>query len=452
MALRNLLRGTLGQRLFSSSQTTKSVCQVTTLPSGLRVASVQAPFKTATVGLFIDAGSRFETEKNNGTAHFLEHLAFKGTKKRTKHGLEVEVENMGAMLNAFTSREQTVYYMKSFAKDREKAVEFLSDILLNSVMEPAMVEAERDVILLEMRHVNDQPEELVFDNLHSVAYEGSALGYTILGPEENVKSIQREDLRRYISTHYTAPRMVMAASGGIEHEDLVKLASRYFSGLPSGQADVKLPRCAFHPGELRTRNDTLPLVHFALAVEGVSWSHPDYFPLMVACTIVGQFDRGMGAGHSLSSRLARAAITEGLAHRYASFHTSYSDTGLWGMFGSCEPETVATFVAHVQREWRRLAGEISQEDVLRARSQLRASLMFEIDGTTPSCLEIGRQMLTHGRHLSPKELVERLKAVDRNAVVEVAKKYIVNKSPAVTCIGCSENFPSYDEICAGMVR
>ena len=158
------------------------------------------------------------------------------------------------------------------------------------------------------------------------------------------------------------------------------LASRYLDRLPSDNFSPTPPACPFTPGELRTRNDRLPLVHFALAVEGVGWSSPDYFPLMVACSIIGQFDRSFGAGQNLSSRLAQSTIMRGLAHRYASFHTSYSDTGLWGLFGSTESDLVGDFIKEAQQEWRRLATEVTEEEVVRARSQLRASLMFEIDG------------------------------------------------------------------------
>jgi len=207
---------------------------VTTLDSGLRVASetVQGS-ETATVGVWIDAGSRYETAANNGVAHFLEHLAFKGTSKRTQTQLEVEIENMGGHLNAYTSREQTVYFAKVFKNDVGKAVEILSDILLNSKLEDAAIERERDVILREMSEVNKNQEELVLDHLHATAFQGTGLGRTILGPEENIRKLSRNDLVSYIEQHYTAPRMVIAGAGAIEHSQLCDLASKHFGSLPS---------------------------------------------------------------------------------------------------------------------------------------------------------------------------------------------------------------------------
>lgn len=228
---------------------------VTTLDNGLRVGSeTVAGSETATVGVWIDAGSRYETAKNNGTSHFLEHMAFKGTSKRTQQQLEVEIENMGGHLNAYTSREQTAYFAKVFKKDVGKAVEIISDILLNSKMDPAAIERERDVILREMSEVNKNQEELVLDHLHATAFQGTSLGRTILGSEENIASLTRDDLVDYITTHYTAPRMVVAGAGAVDHEELCGLASQYFGSLPSAPkngVDVAMEPAVFTGSDYR---------------------------------------------------------------------------------------------------------------------------------------------------------------------------------------------------------
>lgn len=192
------------------------------------MASEDSGLSTCTVGLWIDAGSRYENEKNNGTAHFLEHMAFKGTKKRSQLDLELEIENMGAHLNAYTSREQTVYYAKAFSKDLPRAVEILADIIQNSTLGEAEIERERGVILREMQEVETNLQEVVFDYLHATAYQNTALGRTILGPTENIKSISRKDLVDYITTHYKGPRIVLAAAGGVSHDELLDLAKFHF--------------------------------------------------------------------------------------------------------------------------------------------------------------------------------------------------------------------------------
>ncbi|KAJ2739449.1 Mitochondrial-processing peptidase subunit beta, partial [Coemansia sp. BCRC 34490] len=190
---------TAGYASVSSGKT-----QISTLPNGFTIATESNPaVKTATVGVWVNSGSRSETAKDNGSAHFLEHMAFKGTTSRTQHGIELQIENMGAHLNAYTSREQTVYYAKAFEKDVPQSVEILSDILQNSVLNESAIERERDVILREQQEVEKVVEEVVFDHLHATAFQNSSLGYTILGPRENIMTINKADLKQYISRNYT---------------------------------------------------------------------------------------------------------------------------------------------------------------------------------------------------------------------------------------------------------
>jgi len=225
-------------RCFASSadMITYPLTQVTSLQNGVRVATERAPGNnlTSTVGVYIDTGSRYETEENNGVAHFLEHLAFKGTNKRSQIQLESEIENIGGHLNAYTSREMTCYYAQVMKKDIGQATEILSDILLNSKYDENAVNRERETIKTEMEHVySESKEELIFDMLHETAFQGSPLGYTILGPVKNIEKINSQMLKDYINTHYTGDRMVIAASGAVDHEEMVKLASEHFNTVPA---------------------------------------------------------------------------------------------------------------------------------------------------------------------------------------------------------------------------
>ncbi|OWK18214.1 hypothetical protein Celaphus_00009320, partial [Cervus elaphus hippelaphus] len=335
---RLLIRGAAGRSYFGGNRlrSTQAATQVvlnvpetrvTCLENGLRVASEDSGLSTCTVGLWIDAGSRYENEMNNRTAHFLEHMAFKGTKKRSQLDLELEIENMGAHLNAYTSREQTVYYAKAFSKDLPRAVEILADIIQNSTLGEAEIERERGVILREMQEVETNLQEVVFDYLHATAYQNTALGRTILGPTENSKSINRKDLVDYITTHYKGPRIVLAAAGGVSHDELLELAKFHF-----------------------------------VAVEAVGWAHPDTICLMVANTLIGNWDRSFGGGMNLSSKLAQLTCHGSLCHSSQSFDTSYTDTGLWGIFMVCEPATVADMLRVVQKEWMRLCTSVTESE------------------------------------------------------------------------------------------
>lgn len=286
---------------------------VSALSNGIRIASESSGGHTATVGLWIDAGSRYEDTKTNGVAHFLEHMAFKGTAKRSQVDIELEIENLGAHLNAYTSREQTVYYAKCLSKDVPQLVEILSDIVQNSKLNEAEIERERGVILREMQEVESNLQEVVFDHMHSSAYQGTPLGQTILGPVQNIKSINKQDLQNYIRTHYKGPRIVLAGAGGVDHNQLVALADQYLGKLDKhidSNAETLSP-CQFTGSEVRVRDDTIPLAHIAIAVEGCGWANQDNFPLMIANTLIGTWDRSQGSGTNLSLPLASQCAVGG---------------------------------------------------------------------------------------------------------------------------------------------
>uniref|UniRef100_A0A6Q2YLX4 Mitochondrial-processing peptidase subunit beta n=1 Tax=Esox lucius TaxID=8010 RepID=A0A6Q2YLX4_ESOLU len=451
--------------------------KVTTLENGLRVASEDSGLSTCTVGLWIDAGSRYENERNNGTAHFLEHMAFKGTRKRSQLDLELEIENMGAHLNAYTSREQTVYYAKAFSKDLPRGT------TLNYLEMLSEIERERGVILREMQEVETNLQEVVFDYLHATAYQATALGRTILGPTQNIKSINRGDLVEYITTHYKGPRIVLAAAGGVSHSELIDLAKYHFGNLPAkykGEAP-SFPLCNFTGSEIRVRDDKMPLAHIAVAVEAVGWSHPDTIPLMVANTLIGNWDRSFGGGvvslfavrvpsnagspsgvdsssyspfvalcQNLSSKLAQMACQGNLCHSFQSFNTCYTDTGLWGLYMVCEPGTINEMMHFTQLEWMSLCTSVTEGEVARAKNLLKTNMLLHLDGSTPICEDIGRQMLCYSRRIPLHELEARIDAIDAKTIKDVCTKYIYDKSPAIAAVGPIEQLPDYNRIRSGM--
>ncbi|CAN1248302.1 Probable mitochondrial-processing peptidase subunit beta, mitochondrial [Linum perenne] len=353
--------------------------RVTTLPNGLRVATESSlSAKTATVGVWIDAGSRFETDDTNGTAHFLEHMIFKGTDKRSARELEEEIENMGGHLNAYTSREQTTYYAKVMDKNVNQALDILSDILQNSKFEENRIARERDVILREMEEVEGQTEEVIFDHLHATAFQYTPLGRTILGPAKNIKTITRDHLQSYIQTHYTAPRMVIAASGAVKHEEIVD------------QLVSKEP--AFFTGsEVRIIDDDLPLAQFAVAFEGASWTDPDSIALMVMQSMLGSWNKSAGGGKHMGSELVQRVSVNDLAESVMAFNTNYKDTGLFGVYAVAKPEDLDDLTYAIMYEIAKLSFRVSEDDVIRARNQLKSSLLLHMDGTSPVAEDIGRQ-------------------------------------------------------------
>lgn len=382
MASRSLIRA-FARRHSSAVQT--PLTRVTTLPSGFRVASENTGIPTATVGVWVDAGSRYEHAENNGVAHFLEHMAFKGTKRRTQTELELEVENMGAHLNAYTSREQTVYYAKCFSKDLEHAVDILADILGNSVLGAREIERERGVILREMQEVEQNHQEVVFDLLHSGAFKQTPLAMTILGPKENIERINRNQILSYIQTHYRGPRVVLAGAGGVPHEQLVELAHKYFAFMDATPSEAAIHDAQFTPCELSVEDTRMPFVYGAMCVEGASWTHPDNLPLMVANTLIGEWDRTRGSGVSIASRLAARLGHEARVQSFQAFNTCYKETGLMGVYFVSEPQGGLTLVDAIAEEWRWLATSVEEADVERGKRSLLTNLLLMLDGSTPIC-------------------------------------------------------------------
>lgn len=421
--------------------------EVSTLGNGLRVASEGGHGDTATVGVWVDAGSRYESEKTNGVAHFLEHLCFKGTATRTQMALEKEIENMGGHLNAYTSREQTVFYARVFKDDVPKAMEILSDIIQNPTFDQAAIDRERDVILRESEEVEKEQEEVVFDRLHETAFMGSGLGRTILGPKENILSLSRDDLKNYVDTHYTAPRMVVAGAGAVNHQQLAELSEQHFGKLPTAPANpaaAAMEPAHFVGSEVRTRMDSEPLAHVALAFESAGWTSENAFPLMIMQCLLGSWSRTNGSGINTASKMCQAVAESEAAHSVMSFNSCYKDTGLFGVYAIAEPETLNDLMFILTESCVRLCHHTTEEEVARARTQLKATMLAHLDGSSQICEDIGRQLLTYGRRLTPAEIFARIDAVDAAAVKAAANLYINDQDIAMAALGPIHELPDYN--------
>ncbi|KAG0476594.1 hypothetical protein HPP92_012968 [Vanilla planifolia] len=423
--------------------------RVTTLFNGLRIATESTlASPAATVGVWIDAGSRFETDETNGTAHFLEHMIFKGTADRTVRQLEEEIENMGGHLNAYTSREQTTYYAKVMDKDVPKALEILSDILQNSSFDESRISRERDVILREMEEVGGQAEEVIFDHLHATAFQYTPLGRTILGSAQNIKTITKEHLKNYISTHYTAPRMVISAAGGVKHEEIVEQVKKLFTKLSADSttaAQLVAREPAYFTGsEVRIIDDDLPLAQFAVAFAGASWTDPDSIALMVMQSMLGSWNKSSGGGKHAGSELVQKIAISEVAESMMAFNTNYKDTGLFGVYAMCKADCVDDLAWAIMHEISKLSYRVSEVDVIRARNQLKSSLQLHLDGTSPVAEDIGRQLLIYGRRIPEAELFERIDAVNPSTIKRVANRFIFDQDVAIAGMGPIQKLPDYN--------
>jgi processing peptidase subunit beta len=435
--------------------------QLTRLPNGIRVVTeASGSSDAAAVGVFIDSGSRFERAANNGVAHFLEHLIFKGTPKRTQYRLETEVENLGAHLNAYTSREQTFYYAKCMRGDLPQSLELLSDILQNSLLEAGAIERERPVILREAEEVAKINDEVVFDNLHMAAFPDHGLGFTILGPDANIRSLTRAQLLEYISTHYIGPRLVVVAAGAVTHAQVVALSRELFSRVPasapllaasSSSNEDGRTRPTFEAREARQHVADDPRVDgesFAIAFEAPSQAHADAVPLMVLHALIGSWDGASAAGAESHSALVRHVSSALVARSFTAFHSAYADTGLFGVHASCAVGDSARVLKAVGEELGRLAtdGYLTADVLELAKTQVKVNLMAPLDSAAMICEDIGRQVLCYGRRVHPMEMAMRVEAVDVAAVVNCVRRYVRGKRPALSAYGRLEKFPNEQEV------
>jgi len=335
-----------------------------------------------------------------------------------------------------------VYYAKVLKKDVPKAVELLSDILTNSTFSAAAVERERDVILREMEEVESITEEVIFDMLHECAYIGTPLARTILGPEANINSISADDIKAYIGTHYTAPRMVFAASGAVEHDALTTMVGDHFGDVPT-EAPANLAYddspSLFSGSDVRDYNDDMETASFALAFEGLKWTDPDIFSLMLCQSLLGTYDAKKSGSELTSSKLASDVAKLGADVKLMQpFCTCYTDTGLFGVYvemGMGKKENVDSTIGTLQEEIVALTTGVADEDLVAAKAQLKYNMMMQMDGTSPNAEEIGRQMLAYGRRMSLAETFARIDAIEPADVTRVAEKVIWDQEIAFAAMG-----------------
>lgn len=422
---------------FPEFLTRSAPAQITTLPNGFRIVSEPRIGETASVGVFIEAGSRHENRSNNGVAHFLEHMYFKGTQKRSAKDLETEFENAGAHLNAHTSREYTAFTAHCLTKDVDRSVDCLADVLLNSKLSNEAIEAERSTIIREMEDVDTKVEEVLFDNLHQTAFQGTSLGYTILGPRENILKLNRSQMDSYRNTFYTAPRMTLVGVGSVNHDELVKLGENYFSKVQSSTGSDKTPEAHFTGSDMKHFNPEIPFLHIAIGFEGPSISSPDILVLNVIQLLLGSYDKAMGAGRYVTTPYCQQIVDQDLARSVVPFNHAYSDRGLFGVQIVADGgETTDTLMVETVKAMTRLCYKVDDFELERAKNLLKNQMLSSYEGNLDGVLEeVGRQVLFYGRRPSVAEMYARIDSITVNDVKRVATKYIYDKDPVVASIG-----------------
>jgi len=412
--------------------------RVTTLDNGLRVVTDPVPtVESATVGVWVGGGTRHEPEAANGVAHLLEHMAFKGTGRRSAQRIAEEIEAVGGLLNAYTTREHTAYYAKVLKEDVPLALDVLADMLQHSVLDEAELARERQVVVQEIHQAHDTPDDIVFDRFQAAAFPGQPLGRSVLGTVDSVEALGRPALADFLGGHYGARDLVVAAAGRVEHDALVEAVVRLFDALPDGgrgHADV----CAYAGGEHREPRD-LEQLHLIVGFPGVGYHAQDYYALSVLATLLGG---------GMSSRLFQEIREKaGLAYAVHSFTSAYVDGGLFGVYAGTGGESAGELVPLLCDQLLAVAHRVGAEEIASAKAQLRASLLMGLESTTARCEQAGQHMLVFGRPLTPQEMVDRLDAVDEAAVRRVAAKTF-SAPPTVAALGQTGELEPYDRLAA----
>jgi predicted Zn-dependent peptidase len=415
--------------------------QISTLPNGLRVVTHRMEaVESVSLGMWVHVGTRHERPEINGIAHMLEHMAFKGTKRRSARAIAEEIEDVGGHLNAYTSREFTAYHATVLKGDEPLAIDILADILQHSVFDEDELERERAVILQEIGQTNDTPDDVVFDHFQEIAFPDQSVGRSVLGTVDIVSAMPRAALQGYMDDHYSASRMVFSAAGNIEHDAVVRLVESGFDNLADAR-DTKSEPARYVGGDFRQQRD-LEQAHLVLGFEGIPFNDPDYYPLSVLSVVLGG---------GMSSRLFQEVREKrGLVYAIYTFAASYSDSGLFGVYagtGEAETREVMDVVCDLLRD---LPGSIDAGELRRARAQIRAGVLMSLESTASRCEQLARQLLVLGREVPVSEISERIEAVDNDALDRIARR-IFTQPATFAALGPVAGTPDFEAIASRLV-
>ncbi len=397
---------------------------VSRLKNGLTVVSHRmAELETVALGVWVKAGSLDERPEEAGIAHFLEHMAFKGTRRRTALQIVEEIEGRGGDLNAATSTETTGYTAHVLKEDWRTALDVIADIVTGPVFDPDEMERERGVILQEIAAAQDDPADLVFEQAEEAAFDGNPLGRSVLGSRETVGRLSPDDLRAFRQRNYTAGRMVLSAAGNIRHGDLERMAEEVLSGVPEG-GKVCRETPHFSPGRRLSRKEQ-DQTHVVLAWAAPGYLHDDVYVMQALSSILG--------GGMSSRMFQELRERRGLCYSTYTYYSAWADTGLLYLYAATSPDDAAQAQELMRRLARDMAGGVRGTELDRARAQGRAALVMSLESATARAGQIARQYLAYGRVPEMSEFMERIEAVTCDRVRELAARTFAGE-PAVSLV------------------
>jgi predicted Zn-dependent peptidase len=417
--------------------------EVTRLSSGLSVVTDRMPhLESAALGVWAGAGSRDERPDEHGISHLLEHMAFKGTKRRNARQIAEAIEAVGGDLNAATSVETTGYFARVLKADVPLALDVLSDILSEPVFDPEELRREQNVIVQEIGATEDAPDDLVFDRLQEVAFPKQPVGRSILGTPETVRSFNATKLRAYLTRNYRAPDMLVVAAGAVDHQQIVAEVEKRFASF-TGPVGPE-PQPAQFAGGTRVESRDLEQVHIAMALHGVPVRDPQLFSLQV-------FTSALGGG--MSSRLFQEVREiRGLCYSIHAFHMPYTDTGLFALYAGTDETDAPELMRVVIDQIGNATETLNEAEVNRAKAQMKAGLLMALESSESRIGQLARQMLAYGRPIPLDEIVAKVDAVTVESARAAGRALVERGRPAIAALGPGSGLESTAAIAENLVR
>lgn len=410
--------------------------QTTTLSNGLVVLSDRMEsVETVSVGIWAGVGSRHETDAQAGLCHLLEHMAFKGTRRRSAYAIAEAIEAVGGQLNAYTGREATAYFAKVLAEDLPLAVDLLSDIVAAPALDADDLARERQVILQEIGQAVDQPDDIIFDHFQQTAFRGQALGRSVLGERDALRALDRDGLAATRAAYYGAERLVLAAAGRVDHDRLVALAEAGLGHLPRHSEALAAP-ARYTGGDYREARETEE-THLLIGLPGAAQADGQYYTEQVLSMLLGG---------GMSSRLFQTVReTHGLAYHVGSLSLTYADAGVLGVYTATAPEDTGAAAELILTEIMRLAETLDEDEVARAKTQLRAQILMSLESTSARCEALALHQLAYGRPVGLDEVAQSVAAVTPADVAALARR-LPQAAPTVAAMGPLAHVPSYERV------
>ena len=410
--------------------------KLTTLDNGLRIATHQMPsVKSVTFGVFNNVGSRDESKEINGTAHFLEHMAFKGTKTRSALEIAKTIDDVGGIINAYTSEEITAYYSVLMSEHLHIGVEIIADIIQNSIFEPKEFETERGVILQEIGMYLDTPLRMVHDYWQKTAYPNQPIGRLILGKKDIIKSIEREKLIEFMQNNYHPKKMIFTAAGKVNHEEFVDMIKNSISNLPNGESNERVT-ASYCGGEYREDKE-LEQIHMVLGFQGTNYHDSDYEALQVYSTL-------MGTG--MSSRLFQEIREKrGLVYSIHTDADSYSDTGTFQVIAGTGKNEIKELLPVLCDELSNSINNLTEEEIKRAKAQIKSSIVMAMESSSNNAGTSAYQLIRFDKLIDVEERIKKINQVSKESIEKVVKK-LLSSNPTIASIGPIKNLETIKEI------